>query len=174
VESPRRRVAVSLALACLALSTVMAPIPALAVGTALLCTGTVQVGYAPPITPVPATGPTVVTLSTPTPLACTGPMGGATATVAVSGTQAAGAACAGLIALTGIGSIALNGGAQTSVAWTAAGTAVAQWWTFVQAIPSPTLEAVGGGAWAMAVSGAPGCVAGTAAVPFQAALSIVA
>jgi hypothetical protein len=174
--SPWRRAAVTLALACVPLTTAFASASPLVFGTAsMVCTGTVQVGYSPPITAVPATGPTTVTLSTPAPLQCTTGLVTSTATISVTGTNPAGAACAGPIAVVeGGGTITVDGGTPATVVWEAAGTTAAQSWLFAQLIVPPTLEAAGAGAWTAIASGAGGCVMGSAStIPFFAAMVIV-
>jgi hypothetical protein len=172
--SPRRRAVVTLALACVPLTTAFASASPALSGTPTVCTGTVQVGYLPAIKAMPAPGPTAITLSTPTPLSCTGASATGTATITAAGTNPAGAACTGPIAVDGgTATVTLTGVASATGVWEAAGTTAAQSWLFVQAGASPSLEAAGGGAWTTVAADIGGCLAGATSITFFAAIVIV-
>ena len=173
-SSVRRMMA---ALAAALLAGTAAPAPASAVGTSSsICSGTVTVGYSPPLTLTPSTGIVSVTLNQAT-LACVGPATH-TLTVSATGSDPIGASCTNPTVVLAGGSLSTDTVPQISVTWAAVGTPSAQLWAFSDtADVAPQLAATGPAAWVPTLDGAgvtPCTSASVSAVTLTAVLVLAA
>lgn len=175
MRSSSRRMAAALTAALLAAGAIPAPVSAVGTSTTV-CEGNVTVNYSPALTAVPSPGAVTVTLSQTT-LSCLGPVT-LSATVSASGSDAAGASCAGPIALVGSGTISTNTVPQIGVTWAAAGTPLSQVWAFSDVTDvTPQVVAAGTAAWVPTLDGAgiTPCTSGSvSAVTLTAVLVIAA
>ena len=116
------------ALACAVMLTWSVPTSAAEAvrGSAVVCSGTVDVGYAPAIQTVQPPTSVKITLTTSTALTCTG---GTTMAIDVSGTDLAAVSCIGPIAAVGAGTVTM-GAIPYSLAWVVSGLTPVQSWVF--------------------------------------------
>ena len=140
-----------------ALVVTTAPVSAWAFGSQdTVCTGSIQEGFSSAIGVVPITSVNV-SISTPAPLSCAGEWSG-TATINGSGSNPL-TSCGGPISiLSGTATVTLSSGTSGGVTWVASGTMAAQSWLFLQQVTSPTVEALGSGAWTSIASDIAKCV----------------
>jgi|SRR5579884_4034485 len=158
-----------------AVSTHPTPVSALGMtgGSTSVCTGSATLTFTSALlTVVPSAGPDPVTLSTPTPLTCTG-LTDQTATLSFTGDALPGVACMGPLAVITSGSITFSQAPPVSdVTWIGYGMPYTEAWLF-ESTSGPLFAT--GTAVSLAPTDAISCVtSGTSTLTLTATIAVVA
>ena len=175
MRTPLRRSAVAALLVAVLLLSVASPASALLLsGVVAVCSGGIRITFSSAITDVPMVANTI-TLSTPTPLTCSGAFSGTASVSMVTAATEPGTSCTGPLAAVGSGSVTLSGsiGTLNAPETIVGGTTPAPTFELLSN-PPMTVEAVGAGVWTDAGEITSCAGAGTTTVTTTAALVIVA